>query len=334
MHMLLMDLGRVPNVLHVLRSPIVMRRRYGAAEFRPNGESMGLSVRRWKWRVGRKLYMLARGEETNHVLNRGELRLQRLVATRLRLGSRLVVFDVGARIGDWSRTILDAASSRPGGVEIHVFEPVPDSRGKLETSLAGQISRGNVRVNPVALSDSEGEVPIYVPHFTAGTSTLHPDSSIDYEQVLQIPTTTVEEYCRKNSVGQIDLLKIDTEGNDLRVIQGATELLKKGRIGVLQFEYNHRWVYSRTYLKDVFDLVKAMPYSIAKICSSGLEVYVDWHPELERFFETNYALVHEQLTGMLDCETLRIGAANVCEAVPDSKTRQTSSSTPASANRA
>ena len=277
---------------------------------------MRLFLRRWVWRIGRKLYMTARGEETNHVLNRGELRLQRLVAERLRPGLRLVVFDVGARVGDWSKTMSDAADARPGGVEIHVFEPVPDSRATLETALSAQIAQGKVRVNALALSDSEGRVPIYVPHFTAGTSTLHPDSSVDYEQVLQIPTATVQQYCRSHSIPQIDFLKVDTEGNDLRVVQGAIELLKNGRIGVLQFEYNHRWIYSRSYLKDVFDLIKMTPYRIAKVCSDALEIYIDWHPELERFFETNYALIHEQLIGMLDCQLSKIGASNACEIVP------------------
>jgi hypothetical protein len=167
------------------------------------------------------------------------------------------------------------------------------------------------------LSDAAGTVPIYVPHPIAGTSTLHPDSAVDYERVLQVGVDTVDEYCRTNSIGNIDLLKVDTEGNDLRVIRGAMELLKRGRIGVLQFEYNHRWIYSRAYLKDVFDLVRGMPYRIAKICSSSLEIYVEWHPELERFFETNYALVHEELRTTLGCKMMRIGAANACEPVPD-----------------
>ena len=116
------------------------------------------------------------------------------------------------------------------------------------------------------------------------------------------------------------MIKIDTEGNDLRVIQGAVDLLRNGKVGVVQFEYNHRWIYSRSYLKDVFDLVRDTPYRIAKVCSTSLEVYVEWHPELERFFETNYALVHERLTDQLKCDFVRIGSGNACETLSDAAT--------------
>lgn len=257
--------------------------------------------------------MSARNDEPNHIASNGELRLQRLVYAHARPDSRLVVFDVGARIGEWSRGIVDIVPVRGKGFEIHAFEPVPDSRTKIVETFSGQIGRGDLRVNPVALSNTEGTFPMYVPHYTAGTSTLHPDSTVTYEKVLQVTASTVELYCAANSINYIDLLKIDTEGNDLRVIQGAMELLKNGKIGVLQFEYNHRWIYSRTYLKDVFDLMQGLPYRIAKVVSNALEVYVEWNPELERFFETNFALVHQDLVEALGCQLLRIGHGNACE---------------------
>jgi FkbM family methyltransferase len=245
----------------------------------------------------------------------GELRLQRLVMGTLRPGSKLISFDVGARIGDWSMALVDEASARSCGLDLHAFEPVPDSRKKFQENLATHIASGQVRINGIALSNESTTVPIYVPHFTGGTSTLHPDASVHYEQVLNVQTSTVDRYCLENRIEHIDIIKVDTEGNDLRVIQGATELLKNGGVGVLQFEYNHRWIYSRSYLKDIFDMVRETRYNVAKVCSTGLEVYVEWHPELERFFETNYALVHERLTEALNCEFFRIGSANACERV-------------------
>jgi FkbM family methyltransferase len=274
---------------------------------------MALLARRWIWRAGRKLYMWARKDEPNEMSTNGELRLQRLMIDTARPGSRITVFDVGARVGDWSRAFVDAASERSGDFVLHAFEPVPDSRKKLRENLAKQIGSGGVRVNGLALSNESKTVPIYVPHFTGGTSTLHPDSAVNYEEVLNVEMSTIDRYCAENAIDQVDLIKIDTEGNDLRVIQGAVELLRNGRVGVVQFEYNHRWIYSRSYLKDVFDLVRDTPYRIAKVCSADLEVYLEWHPELERFFETNYALVHERLTEHLKCNFFRIGSGNACE---------------------
>jgi len=276
---------------------------------------MALLARQLIWRAGRKLYMYARKEEPNDMSTNGELRLQHLVGANARAGAKLIAFDVGARIGDWSKALVDLASGRSGGIELHVFEPVPDSRAKLREALSVPIQRGEVRVNGVALSNESKTVQIYVPHFTGGTSTLHPDSTVSYEQVIDVETSTVDRYIADHSIGHVDLLKIDTEGNDFRVLQGARDSLMIGRIGVVQFEYNHRWIHARSYLKDVFDLVESTPYRVAKVCSTSLEIYAAWHPELERFFETNYALVHERLIVALGCEILRIGADNVCERV-------------------
>ncbi len=276
---------------------------------------MALLTRRWIWRAGRKLYMWARKEEPNEMATNGELRLQRLVIDGARSESKVIIFDVGARIGDWSKAFVDGASARSRDFELHAFEPVPDSRDLLKKALARQVDSGKVHVNGVALSNDSKTPPIYVPHFTGGTSTLHPDSSVKYQEVLDVQTSTMDRYCSENSIDQIDMVKIDTEGNDLRVIQGATELLRRGKVGIVQFEYNHRWVHSRSYLKDVFDLVRGTPYWIAKICSASLDIYVEWHPELERFFETNYALVHERLTAPLGCDFYRIGHGNACESI-------------------
>jgi hypothetical protein len=44
------------------------------------------------------------------------------------------------------------------------------------------------------------------------------------------------------------------------VIKGALPLLREGRIGVLQFEYTIRWIASRSFLKDIFEIIAGLPY--------------------------------------------------------------------------
>ncbi len=78
------------------------------------------------------------------------------------------------------------------------------------------------------------------------------------------------------------------------VLFGIQGLIESERILVIQFEYNLRWIYSRHYLKDVFDFISGHPYKIGKITSETIEVYERWHPELEKFFEGNYLLIHQK----------------------------------------
>ena len=90
------------------------------------------------------------------------------------------------------------------------------------------------------------------------------------------------------------LFKCDTEGHDLEVIRGALSMLMERRISLLQFEYNHRWVYARNFLKDVFDTVEGLPYRIGKIQPDHVVILDKWHPELERYFEGNYLLILDE----------------------------------------
>ena len=59
-----------------------------------------------------------------------------------------------------------------------------------------------------------------------------------------------------------------------------------------QFEYNYLWIYSRHYFKDVFDFIKGTGYCVGKITPGGVELYEQWHPELDRFIAGNYLLLH------------------------------------------
>jgi hypothetical protein len=61
-------------------------------------------------------------------------------------------------------------------------------------------------------------------------------------------------------------------------------------------------------LKDVFDLVRGLPYRVGKLEPRGIEVYEAWHPEIERFFQSNYVLIHEPVLSWLD---VRYGAFDV-----------------------
>ena len=71
------------------------------------------------------------------------------------------------------------------------------------------------------------------------------------------------------------------------------------RVSVLQFEYNHCWIYARRCLKDVFDFASDTCYILGKVTPTHVEIYDEWHPELDRFFEGNYLLVHQNFINRL-----------------------------------
>ncbi len=65
-------------------------------------------------------------------------------------------------------------------------------------------------------------------------------------------------------------------------------MLANHAIRALQFEYNHRWIHAKHFLKEVFDLLSPLGYEIGKITPRGIEFYSEWTAELESFREGNY----------------------------------------------
>jgi hypothetical protein len=50
---------------------------------------------------------------------------------------------------------------------------------------------------------------------------------------VEIPVTTLDQFCAKNGVERIDILKMDIQGAELPALRGASRLLREGRIGLI-----------------------------------------------------------------------------------------------------
>lgn len=275
--------------------------------------------RRTAWRLGRSLYLKARADSPNVARLNGEESLQRQLLTRFAVvPEKLVAFDVGANIGDWTWFLLQEASklNMEARLEIHSFEPVPSTFTVLQERINKHQLRNNVHLVPLALSNQDGTAEMYISGETAGTNSLHPDAMNRAQRCIQIDKTTVYTYCSRNDITIIHFLKCDTEGHDMEVLQGSKRLFNEQRIMACQFEYNHRWVYSRHYLKDVFDMFESTVYSVGKITPNGIELYQEWHPELERFFEGNYILLHAEALHWFTTMTGKYDAYNTFCAQP------------------
>jgi len=267
-------------------------------------------ARRTAWRLGRKLYCAARGEGHNRMDVNGEAYVQGRVLKAAQAGERRTVFDVGANLGEWTQSLIDQLAPGAGpSVDIWAFEPSPVTYGRLSDRFA---DRSDVHCIQKALSDEVGRDRLMMASATGGTNTLAFDAGLEQsaEDIVEIEKTTAAQFCEDNAIEHVHLLKCDTEGHDFSVVAGARPLLAAGRIDVMQFEYNHRWIYSRAFLKDVFDAVLDLPYTVCAMRSARIERLREWHPELDRFFEANYLIVHERALGWFDVLDGRFDVSN------------------------
>ena len=255
------------------------------------------------WRVGRWLYRGSRREMANDPTVNGEYLLQgawaKACAARTRSVERthdetLQIVDVGANVGAWSAHLIDdLARADIDAYRIWAFEPAPAQRAKLAALCRAAIEAGRLTVDPRGLAATPGRASFEIVSDTAGANALvSPGTEGASGQAVEIDVATLDTACAERGITHLHLVKVDTEGNDFNVILGAQGLFDREAIDILQFEYNWRWVAFGRLLHDVFSFLKGRPYRLGRLGPDGIELYDEWHPELERFIETNYVIAH------------------------------------------
>lgn len=241
-------------------------------------------LRTYIWRFGRKLYFRARREASGGPDVNGEYWLLEQVISK-NSSSRPVLLDIGAHVGNWSERA--ATLLRRSGIAGHVyaFEPASATFSHLVEKFKGDDIVG---LNRTALSDKSGESEFFVVGNKVGT-----DSLIRIENAIseKVNTLRLDDFMTDKCLDSVLFVKCDSEGYDLKILLGAEQTLQLGKLDVWQFEYNHRWVGARSFLKDVFNFIADKPYVLGKLYGNGVEVFDEWHPELERFIESNYVLI-------------------------------------------
>lgn len=271
--------------------------------------------RRQLWRLGRLLYLHARRDRNGDPAHNGEYALHRqLVALARPRTAPFTAVDVGGFTGYWSQHLIETC--RDAGladVRLVIFEPSGESRERLTARLGSVSHTYNVTVRADAVAVAVGHADFDARSDRVGNQSLLVEQVLGLHaggSSIRVPVTTLAAAFEEERIGEADFVKSDTEGFDLKVIRGALPLLAARRIGVLQFEYNHTWVTTRSMLRDVFDLAADLPYRLCKIVPGGIECYDAWHPELETFFDANFLLVRDDLIAPLGVRAGKFDAYN------------------------
>ena len=193
-----------------------------------------------------------------------------------------VFIDVGANIGQFCDRIIGLDN----GQHILAFEPNPDLHQALTEKLAG---RGTA--HRVALSDKPGKASFQIHPCDSTASSLFKRTEMmpsfsGAMRSIEVPVATLDRY-RDDIHGRIRergfLLKIDTEGAELAVVQGAAELLRRSVCPqLIMFEYSFGWVEAKRTLKEAFHFFDANGFSIFRLLPTGIE-------QIKFFFEPTMA---------------------------------------------
>jgi FkbM family methyltransferase len=169
------------------------------------------------------------------------------------------VVDIGANVG--SHTLSMARLVGETG-RTYAFEPVPWAVNKLKRNLALNKFK-NIKVEQVALSDENHErvemkfrasFKIEAAQGVDKHGRIEQDWWQECEKVVT-KMQTLDSYARENKLARVDLIKLDVDGFEGKVIRGASNVLKQHR-PILIMEIAPAWVSMRG--DSVSEIVKQL----------------------------------------------------------------------------
>jgi len=204
-----------------------------------------------------------------------ELRMLRKL--RKHLPAKAIVLDVGANIGQYSRIARQALPD----AQIYSFEPNPASFARLKA----RSEQLRIHAVPRGCGAAPGKMTLFDsdPDSGTGLATLVPDV---FEQRgveparIDVELTTIDDFCEEHGLDEIHLLKIDVEGFEKAVLQGATRMISGKKVRFIQFEFNEMNLLSHTTMEDMQALLPS--YRLHRILYDGSLLPIHSAPEIRR----------------------------------------------------
>lgn len=134
--------------------------------------------------------------------------------------------DIGAFHGIYSTIAARRLGDRS---RVVAFEPSPRDRRRLQLHLKYNGIK-SVVVEPYAVAAEEGEAALKV--VIGGyqnMNSLRPPAVDQPVQQVAVRTIGLDEYLRRNQIDKVDLMKVDAEGGEIQIFNGAKTLLSRFR---------------------------------------------------------------------------------------------------------
>ena len=174
----------------------------------------------------------------------------------------MTVVNVGANIGIYSRYFarLTGESGR-----VHSFEPSPTNFQRLKENTRRM---GNVMINHAAVGERNGVIKLFI------SDELNVDhrtfDSGDGRQSIDVPVVTLDDYFQPGQ--KVDFIKIDVQGYEWSVLQGAQRVLRENADVKILMEY---WPWglktASAEPSDLLNLFKSLGFTISKVANGAME---------------------------------------------------------------
>ena len=134
-----------------------------------------------------------------------------------------VIVDVGANIGLFSLAVAKKMNMEG---HIYAFEPFPNTANYAKKNFELNALTSLISLRQVAISDKPGDGCLHLGSFS-GHHSLYPLTINDNDEELFVSLSTLDN--ELSDISHVNLLKIDVEGAELKVLDGATALVERSK---------------------------------------------------------------------------------------------------------
>jgi len=189
-------------------------------------------------------------------------------------GENAVVLDVGANVGNYANLIKKLSPK----TKVYSFEPHP----KTFEILAENARKNGYFAFNLGCGKEKGKLELYDAENNDGS-----ENASLFKEVIEgisgrkaiaysVDVIDLDSFLVEKGIEKVNLLKIDVEGNEYRVLEGVKNALRKGIIEVIHFEFNEMNVVSRTFLKDFYEILS--DYRLFRMLPNGLVAIDKYKP--------------------------------------------------------
>ncbi len=165
------------------------------------------------------------GALTLGVYERGEIRF---FLDHFKPGMTFV--DIGANVG-----LYTALALKGGAGNILALEPLPENFELLKKTVAANRPSVPIHLEQTAAGRESGELNFYTNPDNKGDNRLYPDPLL--KEKLTVRVETLDALCTKHQIPHIDFLKIDVQGAELLVLEGAKAILTRSPGCIIMTEF-------------------------------------------------------------------------------------------------
>ena len=172
---------------------------------------------------------------------------------------KIIVIDIGSNYGNFIDLVINNLNIK----KIYAFEPSTVCFNYLKENY----SMNNIKIINIALSNLKKRKKFFESEILSQSSLYNRKNKfirkIKNKSIYYVQTNTLDSFYKKNKSDEIyDLVKIDAEGEDFKIINGMKFLLKNFKVKLLKIEIEN---YKKNSLKNIILFMGKFNYKLISI---------------------------------------------------------------------